>query len=213
MWWKCYPSTVEFLTPVEEVLIYLLKLLCRNSCNFPRFFFLPPPPFGCNCCKFWPSNNSRRKNPQVLRSVERVGQIPLLITLSPKISDKACIDMCAVWTVAESCWQLSDSLKKVGPTIRALPAHTIPNFTQWSRSSWVRYGFRELQSRLFCMFLYPCKWNDASSENNVPCGSISPSTADSRNKMQKWTLLAGSCGCKECINVVWRTCEAGAPRT
>jgi hypothetical protein len=50
--------------------------------------------------------------------------------------------------------------------------------------------------------LYPCKWNHAWSENNVSCGSISPSTTDSRNQLQKWTLLAGSRGCKEWITVV-----------
>ena len=38
-----------------------------------------------------------------IRSGEHAGQIPLLIILSPKTLDKACIDICAVWAVAESC--------------------------------------------------------------------------------------------------------------
>jgi hypothetical protein len=33
--------------------------------------------------------------------------------------------------------------------------------------------------------MYPCKWNHTSSEKNVNCGSISPSTADCRNQLQE----------------------------
>jgi hypothetical protein len=33
---------------------------------------------------------------------ELAGQMPLLITLSPKISDQICVDIHAVWAVAES---------------------------------------------------------------------------------------------------------------
>jgi hypothetical protein len=60
-------------------------------------------PFGGYCCKLCPSINPRRKKLQGLRSGERAGQIPLLIILSSKTSDKACIDIRAVWAVAESC--------------------------------------------------------------------------------------------------------------
>jgi hypothetical protein len=48
--------------------------------------------------------------------------------------------------------------------------------------------------------MYPCKWNHASSEKNVNCRSISPSTTDCRNHRQKRTLLAGSRGCKSCVD-------------
>jgi hypothetical protein len=85
--------------------------------------------------------------------------------------------------------QLIVSLKNTGPTILlALTAHQTPNFTGWGRASWVRCGFCELQKRLFCVFMYPCKWNHASSEKNVKCGAISPSTTDCWNQLQKWTL-------------------------
>jgi hypothetical protein len=38
-----------------------------------------------------------------LRSGKRAGHILLLIILLPKTADKACINMRAVWAVAESC--------------------------------------------------------------------------------------------------------------
>jgi hypothetical protein len=41
---------------------------------------------------------------QRLRSGDRACQISLLIILSPKTSDKACIDIRAVCAVAEPCW-------------------------------------------------------------------------------------------------------------
>jgi hypothetical protein len=52
------------------------------------------------------------------------------------------------------------------------------------------------------VFTYLCKWNHASSEKNVNCGSISPSTIDCRNKLQKWTLLVGSSSYKAWITVI-----------
>jgi hypothetical protein len=70
--------------------------------EFPYECFLSVLPFEGYCCKLCPSNNARRKTSHGLRSGERAGQIPLQIILSPKTSDKACIDMRAVWTVAES---------------------------------------------------------------------------------------------------------------
>jgi hypothetical protein len=50
--------------------------------------------------------------------------------------------------------------------------------------------------------MYPCKWNRVSSENNVSCWLISPSTTDCRNQLQKWTLLAGLRYCKVWISGV-----------
>jgi hypothetical protein len=55
---------------------------------------------------------------------------------------------------------------------------------------------------IICIFMYPCKWNSASSEKNDNCGLISPSATDCRNQLQKWTLLAGSHGCEAWITVV-----------
>jgi hypothetical protein len=61
-------------------------------------------------------------------------------------------------------------------------------------------------SYFFRVLMYPCKWNHSSSEKNDNCGSISPSTIDCRNQLQKWTLLAGSRSCKAWITVVlWDT--------
>jgi hypothetical protein len=57
-------------------------------------------PFGSYCCKLCLSNNPRRKS-QGLRWGEH-GQIPLQIIPSLKTLDKACIDIGAVWPVAES---------------------------------------------------------------------------------------------------------------
>jgi hypothetical protein len=37
-------------------------------------------------------------------------------------------------------------------------------------------------------------------EKNANCGSISPSTTDCKNQLQKWTLLTGSRGCKACVD-------------
>jgi hypothetical protein len=48
--------------------------------------------------------------------------------------------------------------------------------------------------------MYPSKWNHASPERNVNCRSISPSVTDHRNQLQKWTLVAGSCGCRACMD-------------
>jgi hypothetical protein len=50
--------------------------------------------------------------------------------------------------------------------------------------------------------MYLCKRNHASSEKNVSCGSISPSTTDCRNQLQNWALLAVSRGYKAWITVV-----------
>jgi hypothetical protein len=48
--------------------------------------------------------------------------------------------------------------------------------------------------------MYPCKWNHTSSEKNAKCGLTSPSMKDYRNQLQKCTLLAGSYGCKACMD-------------
>jgi hypothetical protein len=55
------------------------------------------------CCKLCPSNNPRRKKSRGLKSGELASQISLLIILSPKTLDKACIYTRAMWAVAESC--------------------------------------------------------------------------------------------------------------
>jgi hypothetical protein len=68
--------------PTEDAPQEYLKFL--HEC------FLSVLPFEGYCCKLFSSNNSRRKN-HGLRSGERAGQISLLIILSPKTSDKACI--------------------------------------------------------------------------------------------------------------------------
>jgi hypothetical protein len=37
-------------------------------------------------------------------------------------------------------------------------------------------------------------------KKNINCRLISPSTTECRNQLQKWTLLAGSHGCKVCVH-------------
>jgi hypothetical protein len=95
--------TLTFVAPTEQVLIYPLKLLCRNIYNFSYEYFLLDLPFEGYCCKLWPSNNTRRKKSQGLRSDERGEQVPLLIIVFPNTSNRACIDIHAVLAVAESC--------------------------------------------------------------------------------------------------------------
>jgi hypothetical protein len=62
---------------------------------------------------------------------------------------------------------------------------------QMNQHAWWPITFRMKGSSYLCVFMYPCKWNHASSEKNVNCGSISPSTTDCKNQLQKLTLLAG----------------------
>jgi hypothetical protein len=78
-----------FLAPVDEVLIYPMKLFCRNIFNFTTNIFFP------------------KKKSQWLWLGERAGQIPLPTILSPKTSDNDYIDIRAV---AESSWNQSYSL-------------------------------------------------------------------------------------------------------
>jgi hypothetical protein len=65
--------------------------------------------FPCECflsvhlLKTLSFKQPQKKKSQGLRSGEHAGQISLLIILSPKTSNKTCIDTCAVWAVAESC--------------------------------------------------------------------------------------------------------------
>jgi hypothetical protein len=116
-----------------------------------------------------------------------------------------------VGTVAESCWnlpvffsvncgkncqrmtciylsRLTVSLKKnTGLTILlALTAHQTPSFAGRSRTRWVWCGFCELQYRLLCVFMNPCKWNHALSEKNVNCRSISLLRTDFKNEPASW---------------------------
>jgi hypothetical protein len=81
-------STWTFLALAKEVLIYTLKPLCRNI----FFSFLRA---GVTLLSSLPFKQPQKKS-QGLRSGERAGQTPLLIILSPKTSDKACIDTCSV---------------------------------------------------------------------------------------------------------------------
>jgi hypothetical protein len=79
--------------PSEDVL--------QEYLQFPYdYFLLVLLPFRGYCCKFCPPNNPRRKKSQGLRSGEHAGQIPLLIILFPKTSDKDCTDIRAVWEEA-----------------------------------------------------------------------------------------------------------------
>jgi hypothetical protein len=153
---------------MEEVPIYPLKLLCRNICNFPTNIFFWFFHSGVTVIYFVLQTTPEEKS-QGLRFGERAGQIPLLINLTPKTSDKACIDMCSVGSsrtllkpAIESSyfcelWEelpkndvyitfaIIFLLKNTGPTILlALTAHQTPTFTGWSRTSWVRCGFCEL---------------------------------------------------------------------
>jgi hypothetical protein len=64
--------------------------------KFPYEYFILVLLFGCYCFQLCPSNNPRRKRSLGLRAGECAGQIPLLIILSPKTSDKACIGIYAV---------------------------------------------------------------------------------------------------------------------
>jgi hypothetical protein len=79
------------------------EAVIQEYLRFPYDYFLLVLQFGGYCCKLCTTNNPRRKKSHGLRSGERCGQI-MLTVLSPKTSDKACIDMRAVWAVAESCW-------------------------------------------------------------------------------------------------------------
>jgi hypothetical protein len=72
------------------------------------------------------------------------------------------LKMLSLYTLIFS--QLIVSLKYTGTTILEFTAHETPNFTGLSGTSWVRCEFCEHQYRLFCLFMYPCKWNHASSE-------------------------------------------------
>jgi hypothetical protein len=69
-----------------------------------------------------------------------------------------------------------------------------------TQHAWRTITFGVKGSSYLCVFMYPCKWNHASTEKNVNCGSISPSTTDCSNQLQKWTLPAGSRGCKACVD-------------
>jgi hypothetical protein len=73
------------------------EAVMQEYLQFPyEYFILVLLPFGGYCYNLLPSNNPRRKKSQGLRSGERAGQMPLLIILSPKTSDNACIDIRAV---------------------------------------------------------------------------------------------------------------------
>jgi hypothetical protein len=62
--------------------------------QFPyKYFLLVILPFKGYCCKLFLSNKPQKKKSQGLRSGEHASQIPLLIILSLKISDKAYIDI------------------------------------------------------------------------------------------------------------------------
>jgi hypothetical protein len=68
--------------------------ICWNWLSLCTYqYFLLVLPFGGYCCKLCSSENPRKKKLQGLRSGERTSQIPLLIVLSPRTSDKACIDV------------------------------------------------------------------------------------------------------------------------
>jgi hypothetical protein len=87
---------LHILTLAEEVLIYPLKLFCRNICNFSINIFFQ---FFCSgvTVVFFVLQTTPEEKTTRIRSGERAYQIPLLIILSPKISDKACIDIHAMW--------------------------------------------------------------------------------------------------------------------
>jgi hypothetical protein len=91
-----HPSRRGSDLPFEAVLQEYLQF-------YYKYFLLALLPFGGYCCKLCPSNNPTRKKSQGLRSGEHGGQIPLLKILSQKTSDKAFIDIGAVWAVAEFC--------------------------------------------------------------------------------------------------------------
>jgi hypothetical protein len=76
--------TYTFLALAEEVLIYPLKLLW--GVTLVNLVLQTTPP----------------KKSQGVRLGERPSQVPQLIILS-STSDKACIDIRAVWAVAQSC--------------------------------------------------------------------------------------------------------------
>jgi hypothetical protein len=76
-------NTYTFLASVEEVLIYPLKLFW--GVTLVNVVLQTP-----------------QKKSQGVRSGVRASQVPQLIILSPT-SDKACIDIRAVWAVAQSC--------------------------------------------------------------------------------------------------------------
>jgi hypothetical protein len=85
---------IGFDLPSEDAVQEYLK--------FPYKCFLAVLLFEDYCSKLCPLNNPRRKKSQGLRSGENADQISLLIILSPKTSDKACVDICVVWALAES---------------------------------------------------------------------------------------------------------------
>jgi hypothetical protein len=73
-----------FDVPFETVL--------QEYLQFPYEYFLLVLPFRGYFCKLCSSNNPRRKKSQGLRSGECTSQIPLLVILSLKTTDKVCID-------------------------------------------------------------------------------------------------------------------------
>jgi hypothetical protein len=82
-----------------KALIYHLNLSCRNTGNFPTnisFYFFRS---GVTVVNFVLQTTPKEKITRI-KIGERARQIPLLIILSLKSSDKACTDIRAVWVLA-----------------------------------------------------------------------------------------------------------------
>jgi hypothetical protein len=79
------------------------EAVLQEYLQFPyKYFLLFLPLFKGYCCILLSVTQSQKKKSQGLRLAERAGQIPLLIILFPKASDKACLDIRAVWAAAET---------------------------------------------------------------------------------------------------------------
>jgi hypothetical protein len=77
------------------------KAALQKYLHFPYQYYILVLPVGRYCCKLCLQTTPEEKITR-LKSVERAGQKPVVIILSLKTSDKACIDINAMWTEVES---------------------------------------------------------------------------------------------------------------
>jgi hypothetical protein len=164
---------------------------------------------------------------QGLRSGECAGQISLLIILSPKTLDKACIDIRALWAVAESCWNQPYSLFYTLNSEKNCSRMTCTYLSQLivSLKTQVQQSFLHKQHTRHQLSL------DGAGFRGLHVDSVNsaaiilrsyvslqvkprfvrkecklridlPSTTDCRNQLQKLTPLAGVRSCKARIVVV-----------
>jgi hypothetical protein len=79
------------------------EAVLQEYLQFPMNIFFISSSFLGLLLKTLSFKDPQKKKSQGLRSGDRAGQKTLLIILSSKTLDKACIDIRAMWSVAESC--------------------------------------------------------------------------------------------------------------